>query len=401
MPIETPEQTRAEKTFPSVLPKEGIGLCLSGGGFRAMLFHTGALWRMNELGLLTSLDRISSVSGGSITAATLGVKWATLNFDPVTGIAANFVDQVVWPIREFAAQPIDVICGLVGITTPLISAGALVSKAYDMFLFKGATLQDLPDSPRFVINASNLQSGALWRFQKPYMRDWKVGEVRNPHVKLADAVAASSAFPPVFSPFKLRLNASDFTPDSGDRYQREPYTTKVHLGDGGIYDNLGLETVFKRYQTVFVSDGGKAFEAKAKPPVTWGRHLLRVLNTIDNQVGSLRVRDLVDAYRLREALIADGNLPQSPTVRYCSRQGAYWGIGLDLASFPAAGKLPFPVEKSKIMAETPTRLYGLPVWHQDRLINWGYAVCDAALRSYCLTGSVPPPAFPYPDSAAG
>ena len=45
-----------------------MALCLSGGGYRAMLFHVGALWRLNELGLLPRLDRVSSVSGGSITA---------------------------------------------------------------------------------------------------------------------------------------------------------------------------------------------------------------------------------------------------------------------------------------------------------------------------------------------
>jgi len=42
------------------------GLALSGGGFRATLFHLGAFWRLNELGYLPNLDRVSSVSGGSI-----------------------------------------------------------------------------------------------------------------------------------------------------------------------------------------------------------------------------------------------------------------------------------------------------------------------------------------------
>src|SRR5262249_27784312 len=62
-------------------PRPGTGLCLSGGGYRAMLFHLGALWRLNELGLLHSLQRISSVSGGSITAAVLGHRWRRLAFN--------------------------------------------------------------------------------------------------------------------------------------------------------------------------------------------------------------------------------------------------------------------------------------------------------------------------------
>jgi NTE family protein len=51
--------------------EDGSGLCISGGGYRAMLFHAGAIFRMNELGLVSKLDRISSVSGGSMTAAAL------------------------------------------------------------------------------------------------------------------------------------------------------------------------------------------------------------------------------------------------------------------------------------------------------------------------------------------
>jgi NTE family protein len=51
-------------------------------GYRAMLFHLGALWRLYELGLLRTIKRISSVSGGSITAGVLGLNWSKLSFDP-------------------------------------------------------------------------------------------------------------------------------------------------------------------------------------------------------------------------------------------------------------------------------------------------------------------------------
>jgi NTE family protein len=58
-----------------------LGLCLSGGGYRAMLFHAGALARLNELGYLSRLDAISSVSGGSIAAGLMGAVWDRLEFD--------------------------------------------------------------------------------------------------------------------------------------------------------------------------------------------------------------------------------------------------------------------------------------------------------------------------------
>src|SRR5262245_22748927 len=50
-----------------------MALCLSGGGYRAAIFHLGALRRLNEVGILSKVDTITSVSGGSIIAA----HWAT------------------------------------------------------------------------------------------------------------------------------------------------------------------------------------------------------------------------------------------------------------------------------------------------------------------------------------
>jgi len=87
-------------------PQPGIAVCLSGGGYRAMVFHLGALWRLNELGYLGRLDRVSSVSGGSITAGLLGLKWPRLAFD-AAGTSAAFVAEVVEPIRKLASTTID------------------------------------------------------------------------------------------------------------------------------------------------------------------------------------------------------------------------------------------------------------------------------------------------------
>src|SRR2546425_2429212 len=84
----------------------GIALCLSGGGYRAMVFHLGALIRLNETGLLKKLARVSSVSGGSITAGMLGLRWSNLNF--ASGVATNLISEVVDPIRRLADQTIDV-----------------------------------------------------------------------------------------------------------------------------------------------------------------------------------------------------------------------------------------------------------------------------------------------------
>src|SRR5205085_4179156 len=87
-------------------PLSGIALCLSGGGYRAMLFHVGALWRLNELAFLPKLTRVSSVSGGSITAGVLALRWRQLAF--VNDVATRFVQEVVTPIRTMADETIDV-----------------------------------------------------------------------------------------------------------------------------------------------------------------------------------------------------------------------------------------------------------------------------------------------------
>jgi hypothetical protein len=89
---------------------------------------------------------------------------------------------------------------------PSTNPSAPIARAYDRHLFNGGTptLQDLPDRPRFVINATNQQSGAVWRFSKPYMRDWRVGEVVRPRLAVSLAVGASSAFPRFLSPSHAR-----------------------------------------------------------------------------------------------------------------------------------------------------------------------------------------------------
>jgi NTE family protein len=225
-----------------------------------------------------------------------------------------------------------------------------------------------------------MQSGALWRFMKQYMRDYRVGEIVNPEISLAVAVAASSAFPPVLSPVVIERKHSDYTPASGLDLQRPPYTTRVVLTDGGVYDNLGLETAWKKYKTILVSDAGGTLDAEEQPKRDWPRQFYRVTNLIDNQVRALRKRQVVGAY-------LDG-----------TRTGAYWSIRSDLAHFGCAQTLPCPFERTLALANTPTRLARIAPITQERLINWGYAVTDAALRKH-VDPSIPAPSqFPYPNA---
>jgi NTE family protein len=362
--------------------EQGLALCLSGGGYRAMLFHLGALWRLNELGYLPKLKRISSVSGGSITAAMLGLRWHDLNFDQNNGIGRNFESEVITPIRKLAEKTIDRGSILGGIFTPG-SIGDKVTDAYREHLFEEKTLQDLPNKPRFVINATNVQSGSLWRFEKPYMADYRVGVIEHPNLELAVAVAASSAFPPFLSPVELKLKDSDYKPNSGKDLQRKPFTTHVVLTDGGVYDNLGLETAWKNYDTILVSDGGGKMEVEEDPEHDWARHARRILDLVDNQVRNLRKRQLINSYQQGD------------------RKGAYWSIRSDIKDYKLTDTLDCPFDKTIKLANISTRLEGLKSEIQERLINWGYAVCDTAMRKHVDSTLPAPRGFPYSQVGIG
>jgi NTE family protein len=330
-------------------PRDGVALCLSGGGYRAMLFHLGALWRLNELGLLPTLDRVTSVSGGSIVAGALALAWSKLNFDGA-GVARDFEARVVGPARKMAGVTIDVPSVLKG----LLGTGSVsdqVTACYRSHLFGTATLQDLPERPRFVIHATNMQSKALWRFSRDWMGDYRVGGIPHPTTELATAVAASSAFPPILSPVTLKLDSANYKPGSGEDLQREPFTSNVLLADGGVYDNLGLETAWKNCRTVLVSDGGVAAAVEESPARDWARQTSRVLSLIDNQVRALRKRQLVGSF-------VDGE-----------RLGTYWGIGTDISNYGLTDSIPFPLPKSSALAVTPTRLAAMDAARQQQIVN--------------------------------
>ncbi len=357
----------------------GMALCLSGGGYRAMVFHMGVIWRLHETGLLNTLKRISSVSGGSITAGVLALKWDKLAGQPFE--RKSFEREFIAPLSALARETIDVGSATLGLMWPGGVSGRIAA-SYDKYLFHGATLQNLPDEPRFVINATNVQSGALWRFMKPYMADYRVGMVDQPKTPLAVAVAASSAFPPVLSPLRMPLDPATVRTVEGNDLHIEPYTSNVVLTDGGVYDNLGLETAWKRYDTILVSDAGGQMEPEGEPSTDWAGHSYRVLNLIDNQVRALRKRQVIESY-------------QAPLHDLTHRKGAYWGIRTDIANYHLADALAAPHQRTLALATIPTRLASMDKKTQARLVNWGYAVCDAALRKHVDAGLGPDPVFPY------
>ena len=360
----------------------GIGLAMSGGGFRASLFHIGGLWRLNETGFLPRLDRVSSISGGSITAGFLGLKFGLLQFD-ASGRAANFGPLVVDPLRAFCSRDVDGVAIGEGALLPGTTPSDILERAYRDHLFGEATLQDLPqEMPRFVINATNFATGVGFRFSRPYAGDYRIGLIENPDFRISTAVAASSGFPPALSPVILKPDPGSFVKTAGaDLYDDIAYRRELFLTDGGVYDNLGLETVWNRYDTVLVSDAGAPFECKELPSTNWLRQALRALDVATNQSRGLRKR----------ALIAD--------YQQGRRKGAYWGIMTPVAEYGLADSLPCPPAVTAELAGMRTRLNSFSEAEQCRLINWGYAVSDAALRRWAGAANQPAAAWPYPAFA--
>ncbi len=351
-----------------------LGLALSGGGFRATLFHVGSLLRINEAGLLSEIEEITSVSGGSIIAAFLGVEWSNLRFDD-NRRATNFDDVIVKPMREFCSHTIDVGTILGGILNPIRHPSQLLTSKYRKRLYGDRTLQHLPatgEGPRFTIYATSLQTGASVRFTRDYLGEYHLGKIPNPAISIAKAVAASSAFPPPLCPVKFKLDPNAWIKSAISDLHNDAYLkSTMLLGDGGIYDNLGLERLTRRCDRILVSDAGAPFGVNRKLKKERFSQLIRTkraLDIISNQVRALRARQLIQDFMDRK------------------KHGAYWGIGTSIAEFPLAEQNLSPAlvvdsATTRKIAGMRTRLNKFSDKEQGQLINWGFALADSALRS--------------------
>jgi NTE family protein len=157
---------------------------------------------------------------------------------------------------------------------------------------------------------------------------------------------------------------------------------KLVLVDGGVYDNMGIEALWRTMQCVLVSDAGAPFEF-ATPWHNWLGQLGRVRDILVQQTRALRKR----------MLMADFNAVPEP--RY---GGAYWGIGTQIENYALESRLCRDTEVTLGLQRVSTRLEALNSTTQERLINWGYALADAAIRTH-VDPSAPRGSLPYPNNA--
>jgi NTE family protein len=305
--------------------------------------------------------------------------------DTSDGPSSAYREAIVDPLREFASHTTDFPAILRGIL-PGITAGGALAGAFSRRLYGDRTLQDLPDEPRFVINAANLGTSSVFRFSKPYAADYRVGLWTRPSLRIADAVAASGAFPPFFAPFFIDMskhNAS-FQP-SGDLSGDRAYSRGLYLADGSLFDSFAMDAVYHRCHTVLVSDGAGRTQAVAEATSRSDivRQIPRLLTLYDLRVRNQTYRNLIGAYESNQ------------------RAGTYWGMRTDITQYQAPDALPCSFAETQVLAQIPTRLAALSSTLQEGLINWGYAVSDAALRRHVVRDAPPPPGFPFPSSGLG
>lgn len=282
-----------------------VGIALSGGGFRASIFHMGILRRLDELNILSKIDVISTVSGGSILGAyytnELGKGHSISTIEDgfkkclkanvrFRGLTGTFIFHPIRAIRALAP----------GYTRTNITA-----RVFDEILFSGSTLQDLPDQPKLIINATSLNTGQVWKFSKNEMYDYRYGTVEKPDVPLCDAVGASAAVPGLFPPLVLENKyLSDLQPSKYSRTSNHPDQFKIKhlaLSDGGVRDNQGVRSLLsERCSYLIVSDASGLIDLDKDPSTFATSVLLRSNNITMDAARDLIVEKVFERKELEE-----------------------------------------------------------------------------------------------------
>ena len=229
-------------TSPNSQPRIGLGL--SGGGFRATAFGLGALRTLHERNLLQHVTVVSGISGGSLLAAI----WAygPADFDEfdrrVTdllrrNLQGDVLQRTLRPrfVARKAHGTLAPIRRLLGQHPVRYSRTDLLVEALTERVFGDSAMHHVTHSGLdTVITATDMATGTAVRFGSARSSNWRYGKLAQP-VHVAEAVAASAAFPVLLPPLQRRyqFTARDNT----------VHTRTLDLTDGGVYDNLGLSTL--------------------------------------------------------------------------------------------------------------------------------------------------------------
>lgn len=350
------------------------GLALSGGGFRATLFHLGALWRLNELAILPEIDKVSSVSGSAILSGLMAVQWPTLTFE--NSVASNFQEKIADPIWAFCSRNVDVPAALLGI----ISGTWKLEKSYRA-LVGTTTLKEMPDQPEFIFNAAHIETGRNCTISKQGIHTWRLGDNLLADIPIAKAIAASSAFPPAFPPVIIKNDPKAFTKSAfADLFHRDDLKRNMSLTDGGAYDNLGYHAI-REYATILISDAGSPLRATHGKWFArqFNHRIMRPMETAIEQTRALRRQHIMEE------------------LKSCRKKGTLWDIRTHLGNYPIQSPFPIKPGWNQELSAVRTRLNAFTEQEKARLINWGYILCDLSIRSYYRKGTEQPRSLPFPQ----
>ncbi len=246
-----------------------IGLALSGGGYRAAAYHIGALRALHKLGVLNKVDVISSVSGGSIIAASYALHEG--NYER---FEKEFSQKMRKGVLHLALINLTLMLGLVGLATWLggvwglaaslvilwfawykvLPVSNLIAWQYDRLFFHGKKLKDLKPCPMVTINATDYPTVSQFTFSRESMYDYYYGEGAFYHEQfpVSKAVMASSCVPFAFCPIRIPKTFRT----SAMKGKKLPM-----LLDGGLYDNQGTHVLTDKMSPyecsyIIVSDAG-------------------------------------------------------------------------------------------------------------------------------------------------
>lgn len=293
--------------------KPGIGLALSGGGVRAAAFHAGVLQYLAEQGKLEQVVHVSSVSGGSLLAGLVfhigGGQWPS---------SEAYASDVFPRLKKTLTTQSLQCSGLVRLLLNplnwrfLLSRANVIAQAIEGLWGVTAKLDAIGNSPVWSINGTTGETGRRFRFKNSTMGDYELGYATTAKFSLARAMAVSAAFPGGVGP--LALKTEDFEWEkrgqwgAGIPQPYEPPFKRIHLYDGGLYDNLGIEPLFdvgsqelkadktlrSKVTYLVVSDGGAPLARRAIPHPLNPFRFKRIADIALDQTRALRVRAFVN-----------------------------------------------------------------------------------------------------------
>ncbi|MEM9643427.1 MAG: patatin-like phospholipase family protein [Planctomycetota bacterium] len=355
-----------------------ISLAFSGGGVRATVFHLGVLARLARQDLLGNVKIISSVSGGSLAVglvfASAGYRWPS---------SSQYLDEVVPECLSMLTrcnlQQTYVLKSLLKPWRLLSGRASVLGDAMERDWGITQQLNDLPISPRWIINATCYQTGKNWRFERERMGDYQTKYVYHPDFRLSHALAASAAVPGLIGPLRLRSNRHQWGEyRDGEWSSIIPKYSRLHLWDGGVYDNLGVESLFKpgdglRDGTdyLIICDasrplGGEDRRRRWRP--SYLKSTMRLVDVATDQVRSLRARMLMEYFK------------QNPGT------GSYLRLGLATQKVYARGSVGgnsvLSESERRQVSKIETTLRRLTRAEFSLLFRHGFEVADAMLSTY-------------------